>query len=206
MWSHDGMMFFPPDPEPLDRDDVESPRQPWWSPPEDEFAAVHPVSEVLAVTDHVAIGLVGVLVHRDGIAFRIERRLRRKSMPFREWTDLCATFMEHWPAGAEETAGRLRYGLVLGDGERVLEDSAFVGGLVPGSDPSRHTLTRNGRGGGGGSSTYSAEEGLWLWPGPPPGPIELVLQWPALGIDERRTCLDGDRIRRLMPRARPIWQ
>jgi hypothetical protein len=198
--------FFPPDPEPLDGDDVDSSRQPWWSPPEDEFPAVSPACEVIAVTDHVAIALVGVFAHRDGVAFRIERRLRRHRMPLREWTDLLATFAEHWPAGAQETAGRLRYGLVLGDGERVLEDSAFVDGLVPGAHPNVHTLTRNGRGGGGGAHSYAAEERLWLWPAPPPGPIDLVLQWPALGIGERRIRLDGDGIRDLMPRARLLWE
>jgi hypothetical protein len=40
---------------------------------------------------------------------------------------------------------------------------------------------------------------------PPEGPIELVIQWPALGIEETRIVLDGTAILDLADRARPFW-
>lgn len=207
VWSSDGMSFFPPDPDLPEPEDSDWSQPPWAAPPEDELPAVLPASEILATTDHVAIALIGVHVHRDGIELRLERRLRRNGLPIREWHELCATFMEHWPMGGlQDPQGRLRFGLVLGDGERVVADDwphQGIGGPPEGS--TRHRLTRRGGGGGGSGSTYSATDGLWLWPAPPGGVIELVMQWPTLGIDERRTILDATAMLELAPRATPFW-
>ena len=41
-------------------------------------------------------------------------------------------------------------------------------------------------GAGGGPQGYSSTDRLWLWPLPPEGPIEFVMQWPALGVEELR--------------------
>lgn len=66
-------------------------------------------------------------------------------------------------------------------------------------------LSNQGQGGGGGGSTYSGGDQLWLWPAPPAGPIELVVQWPALGVEETRVVLDGTAMRELTDRAKPYW-
>jgi hypothetical protein len=201
------MSFFPPDPEMPEPEEGDWTPPPWAGPPEDELPAVVPVSEILATTEHVAIALIGVHVHREGIELRLERRLRRNGLSTREWHELCAVFMEHWPtAGMQDPQDRLRFGVVLGDGERVLADEWPHPGMGdPSEDPSRHRLTRRGGGGGGSGSTYSSTDGLWLWPAPPAGAIELVMQWPALGIDERRTILDANAMLELVPSAKPFW-
>lgn len=201
------MTFFPSDPEMPEPEETESRQLPWWSAPEDEMPAMFPVSAVLASTDHVAIALIGAAVYRDGVEFRVERRLRRNGLPMREWNELCATFMEHalW-GGRSAQEGRLRFGLVLGDGERVLADTPpSVGGSDPTVEPQGHSLSRRGGGGGGGGSFYSGSDGLWLWPAPPAGPIELVMQWPALGIGEQRVTLDATEMLVLASRAQPFW-
>lgn len=207
VWLPGAMSFFPPDPEYPEPEETDSCQPPWWAAPEDELPALFPVSEVLAKTDHVAILLVGAYVHRVGVELRIERRLRRNGLPAREWNELCATFMEHWPMGSgADPQGRLRFGVVLGDGERVLaDDSPFRGGGDPSVEPQGHILIRKHGGGGGGGSTYTATDGLWLWPAPPTGTLELVMQWPALGFDERRTILDATRLVSLISRVQSIW-
>ncbi len=201
------MSFFPPDPELPNPEENDWTPPPWAAPPEDELPAVVPVSEILATTDHVAIALIGVHVHRVGIELRLERRLRRNGLPAREWNELCAMFMEHWPtSGMLDPQDRLRFGVVLGDGERVLADDwPHPGSGDPSDDPSRHRLTRRGGGGGGSGSTYSATDGLWLWPSPPGGALELVMRWPALGIDERHTILDATAMLELVSHAKPFW-
>ena len=187
-------------------DDVESSQPRWWGPPEDELPAFFPVSDVVASTEHAAIALVGVAVHSEGLEFRLERRLRRHELAKDDWNNLCAAFMEHHPwGGPVASGGRLRFGLVLGDGERVLADRSPFGGGDPMSEPGGHVLNRRGGGGGGGGRSFSGTDELWLWPLPPAGPIELVLQWPALGIGEERILLDGTAIIALAPRARPLW-
>lgn len=201
------MTFFPPDPEIPEPEETESAQPSWWQAPEDELPMLFPVSELLAVTDHVAIALVGMLVHREGVQFRVERRLRRNGVPLTEWNELCGLFMEHMSFGGPvDPAGRLRFGVVLADGEKVVADaSRFFGFGDPMVEPEGYTLNRREQGGGGGGSTYSSADHLWLWPLPPAGPIELVLQWPAFGIDETRAILDASMVPELAARARPFW-
>lgn len=200
------MTFFPPDPEVPELDEPEHSMPAWWGPPGDELPVLLPVGEILAATEHVSIALIGALVHREGVELRVERRLRRHGLPLRAWNDLVGRFTEHGMFGPpEDPAARLRFGLVLGDGEQVLDGSPFVPGADPSTPPERHSLTRNGGGGGGGGSSYSGSDALWLWPLPPEGPVELVMQWPALGIDETRAVLDGSSIRELAQRAAPLW-
>lgn len=201
------MPFFPPDPEMLEPEPSESVQPRWWEAPEDELPALLPVSEILAVNDHVAIAVLGVAVYRDGVQFRLERRLRRRGMPRREWSALCEEFMEHTPyGGPTDHAGRLRFGVLLGSGERAFDDrAAFFGGADPSTEPEGHVLSRWQRGGGGSGSTYSSSDHLWLWPLPPAGPIELVVQWPSLGIDETRMTVDGGALADLAAQARPYW-
>lgn len=201
------MTFFPPDPEMPEPEEQESSQPSWWQAPEEELPVLLPVSELLAVTEHVAIALIGVAVHREGVEFRIERRLRRHGLPLADWNELCAQFMEHMSfGGTVDPAGRLRFGAVLADGEKVVTDAfRFFGGGDPMAEPEGHVLSRREQGGGGGGSTYASADHLWLWPLPPAGPIELVLQWPALGIPETRTTVDVGAVSELAARVRPYW-
>lgn len=202
-----GMTFFPPDPEIPEPEESESERQPWWQAPEDELPVLLPVSETLAVNDHLALGLIGVAVYSDGVEFRLEGRLRRDGLPAAEWNELCADFVGHGPMGGPTNpAGRLRFGLVLGDGEKVLvEGFPYFGGEAQASDTTAHSLSRNSAGASGGSHSYSSTDRLWLWPLPPEGPIEFVMQWPALDVDERRIVLDGSAMRDLATRVQRFW-
>ncbi|AZH80182.1 hypothetical protein CSX12_17865 [Microbacterium sp. Y-01] len=201
------MTFFPPDPDLPEPEEADSERQPWWQAPDDELPVLLPVSETLASTEHLALGLFGVAVYSDGVEFRLEGRLRRKGLPAREWNDLCADFVGHSPLGGPvHPAGRLRFGLVLGDGEKVLaEGFPFFGGDDPSAEQEGHTLSRNSGGAGGGPQGYSSTDRLWLWPLPPEGPIEFVMQWPALGVEERRVVLDGSAMRALASRVQRFW-
>lgn len=39
-----------------------------------------------------------------------------------------------------------------------------------------------------------AEQGFWTWPLPPPGPLTLTLDWPAVGISPSSITIDGTAI------------
>lgn len=198
------MSFFPADPEMPEPDEEETTRSPWWNAPTDLVPVLYPVSELLASTDHVAVAIVGVAVYADGAEIRVERRLRRNGLPFQDWQELSSTFMEHWSGPRTTSAGRLRYGVVLSDGEQVLGDSLFGVAGDP-SPPSGSSLARSGGGGSGDGHSFSSSDTLWLWPLPPPGSLEFVMQWPAVGIDETRTYLDASSIRELAGRSVPFW-
>ena len=201
------MTFFPPDPEIIEPEEMDTAQPGWWQAPEDELPVLLPVSSLLAVTDRVAIALTGVAVYRNGVQLRVERRLRRDGLPPREWGELCSAFMEHMPYGGPvESSGRLRFGVVLADGEKIVTDtSRFFGGGDPMAEPEGHILSRRQQGGGGGGNSFSGTDDLWLWPLPPAGPIVLVMQWPALGIEETRVTLDASTVVEDAARARPFW-
>lgn len=201
------MSFFPPDPEFPEPEEPESSQPSWWQAPEDELPMLLPVSEIVAATDHVAIALHGIAVHRDGVQLRVERRLRRNGLPLMEWNEMCGEFLGHMSfGGTVGPAGRLRFGVVLADGQKIVADSAlFFGEGDPMIEPDGHTLSRREQGGGGGGQTYAAADHLWLWPLPPAGPLELVVQWPAFGIDETRLTLDISEVTELAPLARSFW-
>jgi hypothetical protein len=202
--STDSEAFFPPEPEPCEPDDVEQPRRPWQNAPTDEIPLIHPVAGTIAVTPHVAIALMGVFVYSDGVEFRLERRLRRAGLALFDWQELSAGFMEHWH-GVSRRHGRLRYGVQLSNGERLTEGHPFLGGGDASSVPSSPVLNRSGGGGTGDSHAYSFGDELWLWPVPPGGPLELVLEWPALGISEARIRIDATPFAELATRATPLW-
>ncbi|MFG6501907.1 hypothetical protein [Microbacterium sp. P05] len=198
------MSFFPPDADPPQYDESPRDRTPWWNPPSDEIPAFYPAVERLASTEHVSIALVGAAVYSDGVELQIERRLRRGDLDAEEWQKLAGPFMEHWHSGASPAA-RLRYGVVLGNAEKILDGPPFGPGGDATTPPADFSLVRRGGGGGGDNHSYAANDQLWLWPIPPAGTLELVLQWPAMGIGETHAFLDATSFRELAQQAQPFW-
>jgi hypothetical protein len=198
------MDFFPADP-PSDDELAFAPepeRTPWLEPPADELPASFAVSEVIGRGDDVVVALASARVFSDGVELLIERHLRRGSRDHRQWRAAQTEFSGHGSGGASGD-DRLRWGMALDDGKRIFEDRSFG---APVTDPSDgHTLRVIRGGGGGGSSKYLMRESLWLWPLPPEGPLELVVQWPAFGIGESRVIVDGGQLRALAAAVKPLW-
>ncbi|MGC0370329.1 hypothetical protein RKD05_002581 [Microbacterium sp. SLBN-111] len=197
--------FFPPDrpanDEPMD--DRVPERVPAFEPPSDELAVPIATSTILGRGDDVVIVLAGARVHSDGVEFLVDRYLRRGGRDARQWHLIQMDFAGHWGMSLPGP-DRLRFGLALGNGERLFIDDRFAGSES--DEPGGHTLRMTGHGGSGGEDRYTLHDGLWLWPLPPDGPLELVVQWPAFGIPETRAVLDGTELRSLAGGVRPIWE
>lgn len=197
--------FFPPDPPQDDSTGPEPEVDPRWGPPETELPRLFPISEALAVTDTAAIIVMAARVYSTGVEFVIERRIRRGDRTPQEWQTAHWGF--HGSFGPSDPE-RLRYGVALGDGRRlILDDGSWMTGGEGGSgdDDTAHTLAPTGGSGGGSGNVYRVEDGLWLRPLPPAGPIEIVAQWPAQGIEESRIVLDGTPLLDLAASVRPLW-
>jgi hypothetical protein len=176
-------------------------QQPWWRPPEDELPAYVPLAERIAVTPRVSVVLLGARVFREGVEFRVDRRYRRGELAARDWQ--LAQWDFHGPM-ARRDPGRLRYGLALGDGSKVLLDEPGPGF---GTDrPPAYSLRQVDGSGSGSEHFYRTEDGLWLWPLPPEGPLELVAEWPTQGIPETRVVLDGGALRELAAKVTRLWE
>jgi hypothetical protein len=60
------------------------------------------------------------------------------------------------------------------------------------------------------SHSGQASEGLvqttyWVWPLPPPGPLEFVAEWPRNAIPLTRHSIDADVILEAAARCVPLW-
>ena len=51
----------------------------------------------------------------------------------------------------------------------------------------------------------SWELSYWLWPLPPPGPLALVVEWPAAGIPLSRTEIDASQVIEAAAEAEELW-
>lgn len=198
------MSFFEPDPITPLPDSNESPRNPSSEPPFDELPAIVATTALLASTDNVAVALMGARVFSDGVEFLIERRLRRGNMSSADFRRM--TVDNRFSNDDEARAARLRYGLLMPDGERLASRRFW-----PRSDDDselyeQHTLVTTGGGGGGSEFRYENHDGLWLHPLPPRGSLELVIQWPLAGIQETHTVVDGDLLLAALPDVGRLWE
>ncbi|MFZ0387547.1 MAG: hypothetical protein WAL22_17930 [Solirubrobacteraceae bacterium] len=101
-------------------------------------------------------------------------------------------FGSHWPTAGERRdvlpAELLRIGVQFADGRTATNISGHdrpVGG------PTMRPLRGGGHGGGGASRFHQA---YWISPLPPPGPVELVCEWPAVEIPVARQEIDAQLI------------
>jgi hypothetical protein len=191
--------FFPPDPTDDEIEDIEQTQSPWWRPSDDEHAAIFPIGETIVSNDSVAVILSMARVYSNGVEFVIDRRVRRGGADLRAWRQMQSKIQGMF---GQYDPDRLRYGVALGDGQRVIVDQ---GSGRFGEAPDTHSLVQTGGGGGGSNDTWRFEDGLWLWPLPPEGPLEVVVQWPAFGVPESHAVLDSAPLRELASRARPVW-
>ena len=103
---------------------------------------------------------------------------------------------DRWPRlGVEFADGRRAgsRGFPMGHLLEVAKDDAGL--------PSEPILAPRG-GGGDGSSWHL---GLWLYPLPPPGPLQVYATWPVAGVDETMLELDAEDIHAAAARSVVLW-
>lgn len=198
------MTFFEPDPAIPEVEEDEPERDPRSEPAFGELPALAPISNLLVANEHVAVVLVAVRVFSDGVEFSLERKMRRSGMSRAEFRRLAE---EHRIMSDDEArASRLRYGLLLADGQRLTGSRPrFREAEEADLSKDQHTLVTLGGSGGGLDSRYEHRDGLWLYPLPPAGPIELVTQWPFAGFEETRVQIDANLILDVVPQVRHLW-
>ena len=160
-----------------------------------------PIGEALAVTDTAAVVVSHARVFRNGVDVVIDRRTRRGGRSRREWEAVQWSPHASFPGNGPD---RLRYGMALGDGQHLLLDAPSWGGSDQETDS--HSLVATGGGSSGGREYTVSLDGMWLWPLPPEGPLEIVMQWPAEGIPESRVVLDGGALRARAAESRKLWE
>jgi hypothetical protein len=189
------MSFFelpPPPPEP-----PEEHRQPAWiGPPENELGVAVPVRRVLFRTGDLAIGLVGLVAYSNGIELQVV--MRRRLAPTEP--DPMHLHMRARHVRSGELAPEVfRFGVEYPDGRKATN----LGFPFPPRDeePGGPVLMERGGGGGGRSWNF----GYWLWPLPPPGPLRVVVEWPAEGVPLTNVEIDGAALTAAAGDADVLW-
>lgn len=164
------------------------------SPPDNEVPVGLPAGLVLGRADGVAVALTRILVHTGGVHLEVSVRLRAA---LREPHGLHGLLGHGFDARSED---RLLLGVQFADGRRAstLDDDPWRPFDDPGDGP-RLVATA------GQSDGRTAEQGYWLWPVPPAGPLTLVCAWPAMGVPETVTTLDGGAVAEAARRVEVLW-
>jgi hypothetical protein len=112
-------------------------------------------------------------------------------------------FGRHWPMVGERRdslpAQLLRVGVQFADGRRATN---IAGHDRPVQGPVMWPLSGGGHGRAGESSFHG---GYWISPLPPPGPVTVVCEWPAVGIPTVRHDVDAQGILDGAQRAEAIF-
>lgn len=185
----------PPTPEQVER------WQGRMSPPENEFPAGLGVTVLLASTDDVAVGLSQADAFSTGFRFNLAVRVRLLP-PGRIQGELFMHITAHVPELGIPLEDRLLVGIEYSDGRRA-STLGDIWTFSPSAEIDSDTLVLVPQGGGG--SELAVDQGFWVSPLPPPGPVTVVVAWPGFGIEETRTVLDGDTLRAAAANIKTLW-
>ena len=177
----------------------------WQGPPDDVLGHPAPIQQFVARTDHAIVALQQVVAFPEGCCLTVHVAVRRGSMQESAWERLHGLHAPEDPY-VTPTDADLKLGVRFPDGSKATSiDNAFRGWARPTDRPEPPMLVEVG---GEYSSTdrfYRSDQRLWLWPLPPPGPFEFVVEWQSMGIAITATTLDGSAIAAAAQQALPYW-
>jgi hypothetical protein len=152
---------------------------------------------VLARTGKVAVCVSRIAAYPTGFEFDVV------TMTADDQADLDPMLFHrphhlHSGASAAIPPELLRLGVQFADGSKATNTRGFH----PERQPPAHPVMHSSGGGGGGGSWRETQ---WVWPLPPPGPVVLVCEWPAMDIPLTRTELDAQAILVAAARAQVVF-
>jgi len=177
----------------------------WQGPPSDILGHPAPIQQFVARTDHAVVALQHVIAFPEGCSLTLHLAVRRGSLDESAWNGLLGSHangnLDLTPTDAD-----LKFGVRFPDGSKATTvDNAFRGWAHPTDRPVPPMLLETESGSTLTDRFYQSDRRLWLWPLPPPGPFEFVIEWQGTGIDTTTATLDGSAIVRAAEQALPYW-
>lgn len=172
------------------------------SAPDNEFPVGVVGTVLLAGNADAAVGVTHLEAFSTGFQFTLAVRVRQVP-PRLAGGGLFMLVSGHvHPGAGASLQDRLLLGIEYCDGRRAstLQDQVMAG---PAGVPDDEELVLVQQGGSGGD--VSVEQTFWVAPLPPDGPVAFHFTWPAFGLDESRTVLDGAAIRAAGTSSRALW-
>lgn len=187
------MGFFddmPPPPPPVEPPPMEV--MPWMGPPPGWVGGWVPWHVVVMRNTNVRAVLTDVQAFPSGVLFTLAAWFRPGAFGSDDGPPRPPVMM------SLGTADGPLLGVGFADGRKTALHSPLPSA---GGEPDGPVLTLCGGGGG------SAQEqmGLWLWPLPPDGPLDLVTAWPRAGIEETTITLDATELTSAADEAEELW-
>jgi hypothetical protein len=196
-------LFAQPGDEPGDEQEEDRESPPWWGPSSSELGICVPQNIVLARSDRAFVALSHALVYSTGVELdfvAFGRGLKQSEI------NQIFHGMHGWMAADEVPEEFLRLGLELADGSRASNLGRRQWHRDPESEPEGPLFHPHGGGGGSsGGRTFSTQPGYWLWPLPPPGPLRIWCEWPALDIPLSSAEVDASALTAAAARVERIW-
>jgi hypothetical protein len=185
--------FFEAPPPPPER--PREHRQPeWFGPPDNVLPVVVPLALVLARAPGLALAVRSVDVYPNGAVFHA-------LLVLREQVGDPMKFMPFHPRQRELEPDVLRVGVQYADGGKATNlDMPFLRRNTE-EPPDGPVMMPSGGGGGGRRWDMS----FWLWPLPTKDPFQIVVEWPARGIDLARFDVDVAPIVDAASRCEELW-
>jgi hypothetical protein len=175
--------FFDP-PPPLQ---PEPPTPEWDGPPDGVVPVTLPVERVIARTDAVVIYLAALVAYPTGFQFDLFVLADGSD---EELDPFDFSYRETGRRTGEIQPGLLRLGFAFADGTKATNTGAYFNQHEWGEDAARPDApVMAGGPGSGDQGTWQST--WWVWPLPPPGPLQFVCEWPAAAIPQTRVDLDG---------------
>jgi len=191
------MSFFDDPVPPPDRvaEPPRPPQPPWFGPPPDVLPGVLAERAVVFRTDEVALFFGHFRAYQTGVMFELNLWVREPE----EDSDGPPWELHGRPRPSGSPDTFLRFGVELADGSKWTNLDWTM--RRPDVMPNGPVVV--GRGGGGGGKSWSWD--YWLWPLPPDGPLTFVALWPAHGVPESRSAIDGTLLRAAAETAELVW-
>lgn len=204
------MFFEPLPPDPSDVTSGEHGVPEWDQPPVATFSGVIPVQEVIARAENARVVLIELRAFREGCLLEVNAVARRGDQPEREWmgsrTAGLPLFFHSSQPGEPLPPQLLRFGVQFADGRKATTIRRWPGYGEPQPEPEPPVLRAlAGHGKTAMDDVVDVSQPLWLWPAPPAEMFDLVVEWPAAGIELTRYQLDGGRIAEAAVHAGPYW-
>lgn len=175
----------------------------WLGPPAAELGVCVPLSVVIGRSDRAVVAVTHATAFSTGLTFAFVAAARGLREP-----ESSRLFHEQRLFGGDEGPpdGFLRIGIELADGARVSNLGQSRHLFRPDAELDGPIFIDSGGGGGlAGAGRVTMEPGYWLWPLPPPGPLRVFVEWPALDVSLSSAELDAGLLGAAARQAQSLW-
>ncbi|WP_414937272.1 hypothetical protein [Amycolatopsis sp. cmx-11-51] len=165
--------------------------RPWVDSPHEHIVpAILPWSMPLGRAERTIVALRGIEVWPEAVSFQLSV-YSRDLLP----GDPGEGLIDHRRV---PDYNALLVGVLFPDGRRASSETISVPSA---SKPDQPVLRAQGLSG----TSFHVDHEIFLWPLPPAGPLEFVVQWLDRDIEETHTSLEGTAIRNAAKEAGEIW-